>query len=111
MNLISDALGGLARLLTRLVLWAAGAVFALSLLVAALVVVVVLTLRALITGRKPEPVVVWRRWQSATKTTRFGARGADSEAEVVDVQAREVNPHARRNAGEGEAPARIEHQR
>lgn len=115
MNLISDALGGLARLLTRLVLWAAGAVFALSLLVAALVVVVVLTLRALFTGRKPEPVVVWRRWQSAAKATRFGARGAGADAEVVDVQAREVGPHARRNVGQADAevdaPARIEHQK
>lgn len=111
MNLISDALGGLARLLTRLALWAAGAVFALSLLAAALVVVVVLTLRALFTGRKPEPVVVWRRWQSAAKTMRRQARGANSDADVVDVQAREVSPHARRHAGEGDAPARVGHQK
>lgn len=115
MNLISDALGSIARRLTRLVLWAAGAVFALSLLVAALVVVVVLTLRALFTGRKPEPVVVWRRWKTATESaawsTRFGARGATADAEVVDVQAREVSPQQRGGAGEADAPARIEHQK
>lgn len=107
----SDTLGSLARLLTRLVLWAAGAVFALSLLVAALVAVVVLMLRALLTGRKPEPVVVWRRWRSAAKTTRFGARGAAADAEVVDVPAREVHPHTPRDAGEADASTRLPYQK
>ncbi len=103
MSLIADFIGRVASALLRLAFALAAAVFAVSLLLAGLVAVVFMLLRAVLTGRKPAPVVVWQRYRAASKasadrwTHRAGASAARSgarsaPAEVVDVQARDVTP-------------------
>ncbi|WP_096695428.1 hypothetical protein [Polaromonas sp. AER18D-145] len=77
----------------RLVLWTFAAIFAVSLMLAGLVLLALGLLRSLITGQKPKPVVFGRfqrfssqpAWPGATKP---GA--AAREADVVDVEVREI---------------------
>lgn len=99
MSLISDFAGRAIALLLRLVLALAAAVFAISLLLAGLVAVVFMLLRALLTGRKPAPVMVWQRYRQASAsrwTRRSSAEGRDGPraavADVVDVEARDIPP-------------------
>ena len=93
MNAFSDLLSGLLRALLRLTLFLAGAIFVLSFLVAAVLVVIGVSLWSLITGRKPAPVVLFT--QMRERSRRY-ASGAWSRAEpasgqdVVDVEATEV---------------------
>ena len=81
----------LVRFVIKLILAAFGLVFAISLLLAALIVVVLSLLKSLVTGKKPAPVMVFSRfqkfapggvWPSATK--------AQNTVDVVDVEVREV---------------------
>ena len=72
------------------------AIFALSLLFATLVVLVLSRIKALITGRKPAPFVPFGRFQQFSPQgagsgpgRRASARGTDS-GQVVDVEAREI---------------------
>jgi hypothetical protein len=97
MSFLADLPRRLIGLAFRLLLLAAAAIFTLSLLFAAVVVLIFSVLRALLTGRKPAPAMVWGRFrdfraQSAWPGQGPGrhAQGGQAPAEVVDVQAREV---------------------
>ncbi len=83
----------------RLVLWTFAAIFAVSLMLAGLVLLALGLLRSLITGQKPKPVVFGRfqrfssqaAWPGATKPGTAAAR----EADVVDVEVREIRSDKR----------------
>lgn len=89
------------RFFLKLVLGLFAAVFAVSLLVAALIVVALSLLKSLITGRKPAPAVVFGRFQryspqgmwpdGAGRDTGNAPRAGD----VVDVEVREVRDDKR----------------
>lgn len=88
-NLIS----GFFRFIIKLILAAFGLVFAISLVLVALIAVVFSLLKSLITWKKPAPFVVYSQF----KQFRQGARGgwpfasqSTPQADVVDVEAREV---------------------
>ncbi|UUZ67191.1 hypothetical protein LP414_21850 [Polaromonas sp. P1(28)-13] len=85
------------RFILKLALGLFAAIFAVSLLLAALIVVAVSLLKSLITGRKPAPAMVFSRFQKfspqgmwpggpRTEGTASPARAGD----VVDVEVREV---------------------
>ncbi|HMN92124.1 MAG TPA: hypothetical protein PKC60_02735 [Hydrogenophaga sp.] len=85
--------GRLWRGLFGLLMALAGLVFLVSLMLAGLIAVALLSLWALLTGRKPAPVVVFQRFRQAS--TRFGqagwpGSGGRAAGDVVDVQAHEV---------------------
>ena len=96
MNLISDVVASLLRGVVKLVLLVFAAVFALSMFAAGLVVVLVMVLRYLLTGRKPAVVTTFTRFNQAARQFRPGFRpGATSterpvSADIVDVEAHEV---------------------
>jgi hypothetical protein len=100
MSLISDFIGRAISLLLRLALALAAAVVAISLLLAGMVAVVFMLLRALLTGRKPAPVMVWQRYRQASAsrwTQRAASEGGHGRpraavADVVDVEARDIPP-------------------
>ena len=83
----------------RLVLWVFAAIFAASLLAAALVVMALGLLKALLTGKKPQPVVFGRFQKFSPDAFWPGAaeRGATParEADVVDVEVREIRDDKR----------------
>ena len=88
------------RFFLKLVLGLFAAVFALSLLVAALIVMALSLLKSLLTGRKPAPAVVFGRFQRYSPQGMWpGAAGRDAGAtpvgDVVDVEAREVRDDKR----------------
>jgi hypothetical protein len=87
----------------KLALAGAAMIFAISLLLALMVVLVVTSLWSLLHGRKPQVAVLWTRyrdltrgmaqggaWSAARRQTTPG-RGAASDADVVDVQVKEVH--------------------
>ena len=93
------------RTFFKLVLLAAALVFALSLLFAGLLTLVIVLIKALLTGRKPAFVVAFQRFSQARQQFKRGgwapghasAGGAFRTAEVadvVDVQAHEVRNDA-----------------
>jgi hypothetical protein len=98
MNLVS----AIFRFALKLVLIAAAAVFALSLIFVALLSLVWVLLKALLTGRKPAFVTTFQRFNQARQQFKrggFGAAGPSAAggfrygapaADVVDVQAHEV---------------------
>ena len=96
MNLISDVVASLLRGVVKLVLLVFAAVFALGMLFAGLVVVLVMVLRYLLTGRKPAVVTTFTRFNQAARQFRPGARPSTNSAarpdnaDVVDVEAHEV---------------------
>lgn len=83
----------------RLVLWTFAAIFAVSLMLAGLVLLALGLLRSLVTGQKPKPVVFgsFQRfssqaaWPGAAKPGTAAAR----EADVVDVEVREIRSDKR----------------
>ncbi len=85
MTFISDLVRRLAGAVLRLALGLSAAVFALSLLLATLVLVGFSLPWALLTGRKVAPSLVFGRYRSFS--ARRPGRGP---TEVVDVEAREV---------------------
>lgn len=82
------------RFVLRIAFGVMAAIFAISLLAAALIVVLISVLKSLVTGRKPAPSVVFGNFQ------RFSPQGmwpgatsrpdARNDADVVDVEVREV---------------------
>ena len=106
MALISDFLGSLTALLLRLAFALAAVVFAVSLLLAGLVAVAFMLLRALLTGQKPAPVVLWQRVRAASQASSArwtrrppGPGNPPSQpgvrplpADVVDVPSRDIPP-------------------
>jgi hypothetical protein len=96
MNALTDLVGRLMRGLLRILLALAGLVFLVSLLLAGVVAVALLSLWALLTGRKPAPVMVFQRFRQSSQRYAQGPwspgspAAARSSGEVVDVQAHEV---------------------
>lgn len=97
MNELSDVLSRLLGGLIKLVLLVAAAVFVVSFLLAALVVVLGVSLWSLITGRKPAPLVMFGRMREQSQRYSQGVQGMwpgpgrkRPPGDVVDVQATEV---------------------
>ena len=87
----------------KLVLVALGLIFAISLLAAALIVLLVSWVKSLLTGRKPAPATVFGRFQRLSPYAIWpGASRAEAEpqkpgmGEVVDVEAREIRDNTDR---------------
>lgn len=106
MNGLFDFFGRVLRGVLRLVLVVASLIFVFSLLLAAIVVMLGVSLWALVTGRKPAPAVVFSRFrqtsQRYTQGVWPGSATGDarrSAADVVDVEATEV-PDAAANRRE-----------
>ena len=100
MNSLSEFIQGVLRTGIRLLLVLAAMVFVLSVLVAAVIVMLGVGIWSLLTGRRPQPVKVFSEFRRAS--SRFtpggwpGARSGSpgqSDAMVVDVQAHEVPEH------------------
>jgi hypothetical protein len=84
----------------KLLLGMFAAVFAISLLAAALVALSLSVLGALITGRKPAPAVMFSRFQQFSQQgiwpgSRTRQASAKADSQVVDVEVREI-PDGRR---------------
>jgi hypothetical protein len=80
----------LIRFVLKLVLAAFGLVFAVSLLLAALVVVAISLVKWLITGKKPAPVVIFNKFQKFSPGGIWP--GATRSKTTADVEVREVRP-------------------
>lgn len=82
------------RFLLRLVLWTFAAIFAVSLLLASLILLAFGLLRSLLTGQKPKPVVFGRFQRFATQPSWPGTRAREAaptrSGDVVDVEVREI---------------------
>ncbi len=99
MNGLSDFIQGVVRGAVKLLLVLAAAVFVISLLLAAIVVMLGVSIWSLVTGRKPQPARIFTQFrQSSARFTPpggwpgqrgHGTRG-QLDAQVVDVQAHEV---------------------
>ena len=91
---MSNPVGLILRFILKLTLGLFAAVFALSLLAAALVFVALSLLKSLLTGRKPAPAMVFGRFQQFSPQAMWPGRGApvkpNTAGEVLDVQVREV---------------------
>jgi hypothetical protein len=104
MNGPTDFILGVVRGAIKLLLVLAAAIFVVSLLLAAIVVMLAVSIWSLLTGRKPEPVRIFSQFrQSSARFTPGGWPGrpgggkpGQPAPEVVDVQAHEVpdNPKA-----------------
>lgn len=94
MNLLSEFVAGILRGVVKVVLVLLTALFALSVLCMGLVVVAVMVLRFLLTGRKPAVVTTFSRFNQAAQQFRPGgwAGNRSDSADIVDVQAHEVAP-------------------
>ncbi|MDR7093442.1 hypothetical protein [Hydrogenophaga laconesensis] len=112
MNGLFDFFGRVLRGVLRLVLVVASLIFVFSLLLAAIVVMLGVSLWALVTGRKPTPAVVFSRFRQTSQRYTQGvwpgsaAGGANRSADVVDVEATEVPdaPAQRREPGARSGP-------
>ena len=97
MNELSDFLSRMLSGLIKLVLVIAASVFVVSFLLAAVVVVLGVSLWSLITGRKPAPMVMFGRMREQSQRYSQGMQGmwpgqgqTRQMGDVVDVQATEV---------------------
>lgn len=102
MDTLNRLVSAITRTVLKLVLIAAAAVFALSLILVALVSLLWVLLKALLTGRKPAFVTTFQRFNQARQQFKRGGFGAAASsaaggfghtapvADVVDVQAHEV---------------------
>jgi hypothetical protein len=98
MNVVSQFVSAVLRTVLKLGLLAAALVFIASLLIVALISIVFVLLKALVTGRKPVFVTTFQRFNQARQQYKQGAwpgragpgfsRAAPED--VVDVQAHEV---------------------
>lgn len=91
---MTDFLARLLRGVLKLVLLGAATLFVLSFLLAALLVVLVVSLWSLLTGRKPAPVVLFSRMRAQSQRYTQGVwPGGTSRtsADVVDVEVTEVS--------------------
>ncbi|MFN3495942.1 MAG: hypothetical protein ACK40L_15685 [Hydrogenophaga sp.] len=110
MNSFTDFLGRAVSATIKLVFGLALAFFVMSLLLAVLVVVLVASLWALLTGRKPAPVVMFNHFRQTSQRYAGGvwpgragagqpAGRGDGRDDVVDVQAHVVPEPAAPGAG------------
>ena len=93
---MQNFISGIIRFTIKLILAAFGLVFAVSLLLAALVAVVFSLLKSLITWQKPAPFVIYSQFKQFRQGARSGWPFAEKpmpQSDVVDVEVREVkNP-------------------
>lgn len=90
---MQNFISGLFRFIIKLVLAAFGLVFAVSLLLAALVLMVLSLLKSLVTGKKPAPFVAFsqfRQFKNRAGSAWPYASTAKPQGDVVDVEVREV---------------------
>ncbi len=103
MNNFTEFVNQVIRMVLRLVLFAAVAVFLLSLLMATLVVMLGVTVWALVTGRKPAPARVFSQFRQTSARYTQGAWPAHAKGrsqDIVDVTAHEVrDPGASADTG------------
>lgn len=115
MNGLSDFIQGVVRGTVKLLLVFAAAVFLVSVLLAAIAVMLGVSIWSLVTGRRPQPAKIFTRFrQSSARFTPAGGwpgqRGQRTpgrpDAQVVDVQAHEVpdNSDGRSRPGPGGRP-------
>jgi hypothetical protein len=90
-------MNSIARIVMGLFTGLLGLAFLAGLLAALGLYIVFATVRWLLTGRKPQVVMVWQQFSELRKGARFGGQrgfGSDSEAprqdDIVDVEVREV---------------------
>ena len=82
----------LIRFTIKVILALLGIVFAISLLLAAVVLFLVSLLKWLVTGKRPAPFVIFSRFKKFTTGGAWaGSSKTQNGAEVVDVEVREVN--------------------
>ena len=98
---MSNPVSQIFRFILKLVLGLFAALFAISLLVAALIVFALSLLKSLITGRKPAPAMVFGRFQQFSQQgvwpgnrPREGSSKA-ATGQVVDVEVREIREDRR----------------
>ena len=93
---MSDFLAWLLRFVLKLILRMMALIFAISLLLVALLVVVFTLFKALLTGKRPESAMVFRRFRqySAQDVWRRTSAAARSSSAVVDVEVRDITPGA-----------------
>ncbi|MCY1369384.1 hypothetical protein D9M69_564210 [compost metagenome] len=107
MNGFADFLTRVLRGVLKLALVLAAGVFVLSFLLAAIVVVLGVSLWSLLTGRKPAPVVMFSRMRQNSQRYAQGVwpgRGERATGDdVVDVQATEVPDAPLAPPGAGDA--------
>ena len=85
----------LVRFAIKLILTVLGLVFAISLLMAALIVVLLSLLKSVLTGKKPAPVVMFSKFQKFAPGGMWpGSAKAQNTGDVVDVEVREVPVNA-----------------
>lgn len=116
MDALFDFMGRVVSGVIRLALGVAALVFMLSLLLASLVLVIGVSLWALVTGRKPAPVMAFERFRQTSQRYAQGAwvrrpgsaPSGSAGGDVVDVQAHVVPDDAalRPSAQGGPEPLR-----
>lgn len=97
---MSSFISRVFRFILRLVLWTFATIFALSLLLATLVLLALGFLRSLITGQKPKPMVFGRFQRFSSGAPWQGAGMPDASppvraGDVVDVEVREIRDDKR----------------
>lgn len=97
---MQNFINGIIRFIIKLVLTAFGLVFAISLLLVALVAVVFSLLKSLVTWQKPAPFVIYSQFKQFQQGARGGwpfAGKSTSPTNVVDVEVREVKDPGNEN--------------
>jgi hypothetical protein len=95
---MSDVVNQIFRFILKLVLGLSAAVFAVSLLILTLLVLALGLLKALITGRKPSPMLFGRFQQFSPQRAWPASRPREAstgDSAVVDVEAREIREDKR----------------
>ena len=94
---MQNFIGGFIRFIFKLVLAALGLVFAVSLLFAALVMLLLGLVKWAVTGKKPGPVVAFSQFRQfrSGQFKPFAQSGArpQPQGDVVDVEVRDVTPN------------------
>ncbi len=92
---MKNIISRLVRFVIKLILAVFGLVFAISLLLAALIVVVLSLLKSVITGKKPAPVMVFSRFQKFAPGGMWpGAAMTKNSNDVVDVEVHEIQANS-----------------
>ena len=99
---MSDIVNQIFRFILKLVLGLFGAVFAVSLLLVTLIVLALSLLKALVTGRKPGPAMLFEHFQQFRSqaawpgnAARERAAGNQAGGHIVDVEVREIREQNR----------------
>lgn len=91
--------------IARIIMGLLGLGFLAALLLGLLCYIVFATVRWLLTGRKPQVVMVWQQFSELRKGARFGGQGGfgsgapsgfepQRQGDIVDVEVREVRENA-----------------